>query len=161
MAHHNHRGRQGSLVLLACFAITVAAGLSTNNGIQSEPYRRRLLADRKYKLNDPVPLYAAKVGLCNLALVVEMIICITQQRTCSTHCTDQEYLPLHSLTTGGTVCQSQVRGRTHINAYRSLCDCICTINGLCASAARHTSTTSCPTASQQMGCGTRHWAWER
>jgi hypothetical protein len=51
--------------LLALCVCTAAAVDNTDNGAALS-YRRRLLGDHKYKQNDPVPLYAAKVGDCRV-----------------------------------------------------------------------------------------------
>eukprot|EP00882_Tetradesmus_deserticola_P008078 GHRQ01008508.1.p1 GENE.GHRQ01008508.1~~GHRQ01008508.1.p1 ORF type:complete len:612 (+),score=239.25 GHRQ01008508.1:279-2114(+) len=59
---HTNRHKSWAVgLLLAVCVCSVAAIDSTNAGV-APSYRRRLLADHTYKQNDPVPLYAAKVG---------------------------------------------------------------------------------------------------
>jgi hypothetical protein len=67
---HTNRNRACALGLLLGLCVCTVAAIDNTDDGAALSYRRRLLGDHKYKQNDPVPLYAAKVRDCRVSTVL-------------------------------------------------------------------------------------------
>jgi hypothetical protein len=158
---HTNRNMAWALGLLLALCVCSVAAIDSSESGVAPSYRRRLLGDHKYKQNDPVPLYAAKVRHCRLIIITS---CRSRHVCCSAATVAPVRCSLSLLLlpcAGWAVCQSQVRNRQLLVAGPQQVVAFAHAEHDLLLAVKLTSTTSCHTASQRMGSGTRRWAWER